>query len=375
MWYEGACIERCIVDAAMRKSTIEGVRSMVLPSFRQMWFAVAVHCVGASALAQTATPVADFRSGPGNGIYSYPSSTPGTILDLVQSSRPRPAAIAQGELVLPATVPADAKLPAVVLVHGSGGVYPELVTYWAKLLNEQGIAAFVIDVFGPRGVKSTGEDQTQVPYGADTADTFAALAILATHPRIDAKRIAVMGFSRGGIAVIRSGVLRIADGMAPSGPRFAAHVAMYTGGCAGALSVSAKPGAFTPAPMLFVHGDADDYTYMSDCRSYAQRLAAAGKPTEFVVLPGARHKFDVDDPRRIHARSNPKTKEGCPLEFDVTELKLRDRRTGETITQDRMRAIADELCVDKGATLEGDRKARDAAGKAVVDFLNKTLKS
>ena len=35
--------------------------------------------------------------------------------------------------------------------------------------------------------------------------------LLASHPRIDPKRIAVMGFSRGGITAVRSGVVRIAD--------------------------------------------------------------------------------------------------------------------------------------------------------------------
>lgn len=251
--------------------------------------------IGHAAFAQHATPMADFRSGPGNGVYSYASTTPATVMELVQPGRARAAVTGQGELLLPPNAPSEAKLPAVVLVHGSGGVYPEEVTYWAKLLNEQGMAAFVIDVFGPRGIKSTGEDQSQVPFAADTADAFAALGMLASHPRIDPKRIAVMGFSRGGITAVRSGVLPIIHGTAPSGLRFAAHVALYSGGCSSVLAVAAKPGVFSPEPMLFVHGDADDYAYMSDCQTYAQRINAAGTPTEFVVLPGARHKFDVDN--------------------------------------------------------------------------------
>ncbi len=325
-------------------------------------------------LAQNAVPLTDFRSAPGNGVYSYASSTPATVADLIQANRPRPAATAQGELVLPSSAPADAKLPAVVLVHGSGGVYPEQITYWARLLNEQGIAAFVIDIFGPRGVKSTGEDQSQVPFAADTADAFAALGMLASHPRIDPKRIAVMGFSRGGITAVRSGVVRIINGSAPSGLRFAAHVALYSGGCAGGLAVTPKPGAFAPEPMLFVHGDADDYAYVSDCRSYAQRIAAAGTPTEFIVLPGVRHKFDVDNGRRINLPSNTKTKEGCPLEYDLVDMKFRDRNSGEALSQDKVQAINRDLCADKGATMEGDRKAREAAGKAVVEFLTKVFK-
>ena len=332
-------------------------------------------CLGSAAsVAQNATPLPDFKSGPGNGLYSYASSTPATVMDLIHPHAPRPAAMAQGELVLPPNAPADAKLPAVVLVHGSGGVYPEEVTYWAKLLNEQGIAAFVIDVFSPRGVKSTGEDQSQVPFAADTADAFAALGMLASHPRIDPQRIAVMGFSRGGITAVRSGVVPIINGSAPAGLRFAAHVALYSGGCAGQLAVAAKPGAFSPEPMLFVHGDADDYAAMSDCHTYAQRIAAAGTPTEFVVLPGARHKFDLDNTRRVNLPSNTKTKEGCPLELDVLDVKTRDRRTGEALSLAQVKDINRELCADKGASVEGNHAAREAAGKAVIRFLNSVLK-
>lgn len=331
--------------------------------------------LGNAAIAQSATPVLDFRNGPGNGVYSFASSTPATVIELIQSSRARPPATGQGELLLPPSTSTDVKLPAVVLVHGSGGVYSEEVTYWAKLLNEQGLAAFVIDVFGPRGVKSTGEDQSQVPFAADTADAFSALGLLASHPRIDSKRIAVMGFSRGGITAVRSAVEPIIKGSAPSGLRFAAHVALYSGGCSGMLSVTPKPGTFSPEPMLFVHGDADDYAYMSDCRTYAQRISAAGTPTEFVVLTGARHKFDVNNTRRINLPSNTKTKEGCPLEYDIVDKKMRDRRNGEALSLDKVKEIDHDLCTTKGATIEGNSQARDAAGKAVIEFLRRTLKS
>ena len=127
-------------------------------------------------------------------------------------------------------------------------------------------------------------------------------------------------------------------------------------------------------PMLFVHGDTDDYAYLSDCRSYAQRINAAGTPTEFVVLPGARHKFDVDNTRLVHLPFNTKTNEGCPLEYDLLDMKMRDRRNGETLAANQVKAITHDLCAAKGATMQGNHEARDAAGKAVIAFLNKTFK-
>jgi dienelactone hydrolase len=127
--------------------------------------------------------------------------------------------------------------------------------------------------------------------------------------------------------------------------------------------------------MLFVHGDADDYAYLSDCRTYAQRIKAAGTPTELVALAGVRHKFDVDNTKLINLPSNTKTKEGCPLEFDMLDLKVRDRRTGEALSSDKVKDIGNELCAVKGATMEGNHAARDAAGKAVLEFLGRTFGS
>src|SRR5947208_6838982 len=57
-----------------------------------------------------------------------------------------------GELRIPRGI--TGKMPAVVLLHGSGGVGPghEL---WAKHINEMGIAAFLLDSFSARGIVST----------------------------------------------------------------------------------------------------------------------------------------------------------------------------------------------------------------------------
>jgi len=92
-----------------------------------------------------------------------------------------------------------------------------------------------------------------------------------------------------------------------------------------------------------------------------------------VVLPGARHKFDVDDPRRIELRWVSKTREGCPLELDLLQMAVRDRRSGATVPQAQVAALVRELCSEKGASIEGDRKSRDRAAQAVLAFLKKVF--
>ncbi len=68
-------------------------------------------------------------------------------------------AVLAGELRIPR--PGTEKLPAVVLVHGSGGL-SALHDRWAQELNSIGIAAFILDSFTGRGIVSTVNDQSQI---------------------------------------------------------------------------------------------------------------------------------------------------------------------------------------------------------------------
>ena len=333
-------------------------------------FALALAVTGSALPAAAQDTVTDFAAGPPSGKYSFASSTPKNLPDLFAGgARGDPVAIV-GHLFLP---PGTAKVPAVILLHGSGGIYNAMLDYWPKELNAAGFAVFSLDRFAPRGVQSTADDQSQVPFAADVADAFAALKLLATHPRIDRSRIAVMGFSRGGTASIRAALERVIGGQgAPEGVRFAAHVQVYTGGCVGVYRVKAQPGVFSKAPMLWVHGDADDYTPIGPCRDYADRIAKAGTPVEFVVIEGAHHKFDSDDLRRVYLRGAQKTRDDCPLEIDIATLTAHDRTSGARIQGEAYREAL-KSCSATGANVEGNRKARDQAAQATLAFLRRTL--
>lgn len=327
--------------------------------------------LGLSAAVQGQTIVADFTAGQPNGVYSFASWTPKTFPDLLKGNTQESSVNVVGHLFLPTGAE---KVPAVQLMHGSGGIYSAMLGYWPEKFNAAGVAVLSVDSFGPRGVKSTAEDQTQVPFAADVADAFAALKLLASHPRIDAGRIAIMGFSRGGITTWRAAVERvIAAQKLPGGLRFAAHVPVYSGGCVGEFRLMVKPGVFSKSPMLWIHGDADDYIPIAPCQDYADRIGKAGTPVEFVVIPGARHKFDDDDTRRINVRNAQRTPEGCPVEIDIATFAAYDRFTGERLAGDAYQATLRKSCRALGATVEGNRSLREKAAESVLSFLRKVF--
>jgi dienelactone hydrolase len=321
--------------------------------------------------AQAQQQVADFAAGPPNGTYAFASSNPKTLADLLKDKSLSEPATAWGHLFLP---PGSGKVPAIVLLHGSGGISSSTLEFWPQQFNKAGYAVMAMDIFGPRGVQSTADDQSQVPFGADVSDAFAALQLLATHPRIDAKQIAVMGFSRGGIATWRTGVERIvAAQKLPGGLRFAAHVPVYSGGCVGPFRLIVKPGVFDSTPMLWIHGTADDYTPIGPCQDYAERIGKAGTPVEFVAIDGARHKFDADNGQRINVRGAQRTKDACPVEVDIDTLYAYNRFTNQRLQGPAYAEALKTECSAIGATVEGDRAARDKAAQAALGFFGKVF--
>src|SRR5689334_6769198 len=87
-----------------------------------------------------------------------------------------------GYLSLP---PGAARVPAMVLMHGSSGLNAGSRVHYNELLNRYGIAAFYVDSFTGRGISSTVRDQAVLSYVDNTRDAFVALRLLHQHPRID----------------------------------------------------------------------------------------------------------------------------------------------------------------------------------------------
>lgn len=192
--------------------------------------------------------------------------------------------VVSGELLLP---PGAGPFPAMVAVHGSGGVNKDLKKHYATALNAAGIAAYFPDSFGPRGVTRTVEDQSAVTVRDMIGDAYGALRALAKDSRIKADRIGVMGFSKGGTVTVQSAIARVRKRTAEGDETFAVHVAFYPG-CGSQF----REPATTGRPLLVMVGAKDTYTGTENCVAYVDAIKKAGGDVRLIVYPEAEHGWD-----------------------------------------------------------------------------------
>lgn len=190
-----------------------------------------------------------------------------------------------GELFLPSK--ASGSVPAMVVIHGSGGK-DERTEYFSDELPKHGIAAFVVDY--KTGIFRTPSDRP--PNDTFIAATYAALKLLESRPEIVSDKIGVMGFSLGGQQTM-SATLPVYKEMwlGDSAPPFRVHVAFYPG----CRFYMRKLDALThiEVPIQVFWGTSDAYGDGEYCPKLKEQLAKISTgELNFVAFDGAHHGFD-----------------------------------------------------------------------------------
>jgi dienelactone hydrolase len=261
----------------------------------------------------------------------------------------------------PPPVPEGTRVPGVVILHGSEGISDAREGSWGRELAALGMVALVVDSFSARKVKNTVDDQTRVSTGQMIGDAIGALDFLSQQPFIDAKRIALMGMSKGGGAVLLASDQRAQQ----SGMAFSAFIALYPA----CQSQYRNPRAV--APMLMLLGESDDYTGLKPCAEYAERMRKAGAKVELKTYKGAHHGFDGEGaPAKLSSAQNFSD---CVMTIE-DDGKTILAKTGAVLGSSQV--LIDTLrreCMKTGATVGGNAAAKKQALADVAAFLKSTL--
>lgn len=213
-------------------------------------------------------------------------------------------------------------LPAIVIVHGSGGV-DSRGEHYAAALNRAGFITLEIDLWAPRHVRSAAERPRNV--SETLPDAFAALRFLSEQPQdVDPARIGIMGFSWGGVVSMLSATQANRDRYATGAQAFAAHAPLYPV----CWIYNRAPGyaftALTGAPVFIQAGTADAYDRPDRCATLQQSLPAAAQALVSVRMhSGATHAWERREPNATINDPFSHEGQGGPVELRYSEQATR----------------------------------------------------
>jgi dipeptidyl aminopeptidase/acylaminoacyl peptidase len=217
-----------------------------------------------------------------------------------------------GVLTLPPGRPAK-NLPVILLPHGGPRSQDEPVfDWWAQAMASRGYAVFQPNFRGSTGFGRAFEQAGWGEWGRKMqTDISDGLAALAKEGIVDPKRACIMGGSYGGYAALagvtlQQNIYRCAVSVAGVGnvAKLVAtkwresggnsflnryyHQQIGTGRDYAAIS-PVNLAAKADAPVLLIHGVDDIVVPFDQSSDMAAALTRAGKPVEFVKLPGEDH--------------------------------------------------------------------------------------
>ena len=227
-----------------------------------------------------------FASGVTGRNLDVPSASPLNYYQALSTPADMPRTVVDGNLFLPAAERPRGGWPLVIVAPGSLGV-DETHLRHADALTTAGLAVFVLDSFGARGITSTVTNQTQYSFAASAWDVLAAWRVLSALPEIDAGRIGAQGHSRGGAAVLTAATRRFADAVLGRGVGLTAVLAAYP--WSGHQFLDPAVGATRIRVLM---GDRDDWCSVQQVQGHLQAIRLAGGDVSLRLFGGAAHSFD-----------------------------------------------------------------------------------
>lgn len=229
------------------------------------------------------------------------------ILSYLAAKTPKMTLAAREALIGPGVhlyPPADGAppYPAVLQFHGCGGMKPSFQEQWAKVANDAGYMAVVVDSYRPRSITRERALKTvcrgKELIGQERAgDVEAALDLARRNPDIDPKRIILAGWSHGAWSVMDF-IAMEQSGRSPAGisgeranvPEVAGLILFYPHCGLGAWSrIAPWKQAY---PMLGILAGRDSVVDPKACPPIFTRLGSKNAQATFHIYPDADHAFD-----------------------------------------------------------------------------------
>jgi len=303
------------------------------------------------------------------GVVGFPSFNAKSGKDFIDGGSNAVQQTTGGTLVLPDSASAANKVPAMVILHGSGGDWSGRSVNLAMELARNGIAGLAVDTFTARNLRTTDdylERLRKAPIFTQMSDALSALKALQDHPSIDTSRIGVTGFSLGaGSTLYMMFEPVIENVLGKDGPRFSAY-AMFYGGCAVEFDDFRVEGS----PVLIMMGELDESMSIPACENFQARLQALGVDVELIVYEGAGHGWDNPFPQKFI--------EGAVVMRDCQMRWTSDGETIEMTTGHSMdNAVGAMLAMSScghsdGYTMGHNPNADKQSRSDLLEFLRKT---
>jgi len=188
--------------------------------------------------------------------------------------------------------------PAVILLHGFAG-HAQKMAGLARAAAASGYVALALSLRGWLGSEGESDQGLRQPL-----DVLAAIDWLAKRPMVDSRRIALVGASMGGqvallAAAHRPPIRAVASFFAPTDlvrwREANPYVRDYLDDLCGPEGLPVRSPllrtAQIEAPVLLIHGDADENVPVAQSLDMAEALRRHGKDVETLVIAGATHYF------------------------------------------------------------------------------------
>ena len=171
--------------------------------------------------------------------------------------------------------------PAVVALHGSGGIREGWAEQPASLLASRGFAVFVLHYFERTGTGWADEATIRREFETWMKTISDAITWAGNHAGVDASRVALLGFSLGAY---------LALSVAAVDPRVKAVVEYF-----GGLPEELAEHAHKIAPTLILHGERDYTVPVTEAHKLKQMFEQTGTEFEIKLYPNAGHAFSGID--------------------------------------------------------------------------------